>query len=123
MTEKKRIIIIEDNEMNMELLRDLLVHAGYDILTARDGLEGVKIARKTKPNLILMDVALPGMSGIDATDILKNDPETGDIPILAVTSSVMENQKQEIYEHGFDGLIPKPINTREILKAIKKYIK
>ncbi len=118
----KKILIIEDNELNLELLNDILVFNNYRVLSAINGEVGIKMARQHRPDLILMDLALPGINGFEATDKIQSIPELEQIPIVAVTSSVMPADIDQIFQHGFTDLVPKPINTRTIMKTINKYL-
>ncbi len=116
----KKILIVEDNEKNRVLVRDILEYYGYKVLEATDGAEGVKMATEHMPDLILMDIQMPVMDGITAGKILKNDPGTKGIKIIALTSFVMKGDKEEILTAGFDDYLPKPINTRQLPKLVKK---
>lgn len=118
----KRILVVEDNEKNLVLLRDILTYHGYEIMEARDGQSGIKIAKEQKPDLILMDIQMPSMDGFEATKILKNDPETKDIKIIGITSYAMKGDKEKILNSGFDAYVSKPINTRELPKLIQEYL-
>src|SRR4249920_3946315 len=106
------ILIVEDNEKNLKLVRDVLQVKGYETLEAGTGEEGLKIAREKKPALILMDIQLPGMSGIEALKALRAAPATAGIPVIAITASVMQQDRQQIMSAGFNGFIEKPINLR-----------
>ncbi|SRR6056297_2587644 len=119
---KKKILIIEDNELNLELLNDILDYNNYEVLSAINGEIGVEIAHRYKPDLILMDLALPGINGFEAADKIHSHEELNHIPILAVTSSVMPSDIDHIFRQGFTDLVPKPINTRSIIKKINKYL-
>ena len=116
----RRILIVEDNELNMKLFRDLLEAHGYDTLQTKDGIEALKIARAHVPDLILMDIQLPGMSGIEALNALRADPATAALPVVAITASVMQQDRQEIMRAGFDGFIEKPINLHGLLDTVQK---
>ena len=112
------ILIVEDNEKNMKLVRDILQVKGYTTLEAVTGEDGVRLALERKPELVLMDIQLPGMSGIDALRVLRGDPETAAIPVIAVTASVMQQDRKTIMEAGFDAYIGKPINLKEFLATV-----
>ena len=114
------ILIIEDNERNLKLVRDLLQVKGYATLEAVTGEEGVRLATEHKPDLVLMDIQLPGISGIDALRILRANPDTAAIPVIAVTASVMQQDRKMITEAGFDAYVGKPISMKEFLDAVKK---
>ena len=113
------ILIIEDNERNLKLVRDLLQVKGYSTLEAVTGEEGVRLAIEHKPDLVLMDIQLPGISGIDALHILRANPDTASIPVIAVTASVMQQDRKMITEAGFDAYVGKPISMKEFLDAVK----
>jgi two-component system cell cycle response regulator DivK len=114
------ILIVEDNEKNLKLVRDVLQVKGYETLEAGTGEEGLKIAREKKPALILMDIQLPGMSGIEALKALRAAPATAGIPVIAITASVMQQDRQQIMSAGFNGFIEKPINLRSFLDTVQK---
>jgi len=113
------ILIVEDNEKNMKLVRDVLRVKGYETLEAGTGEDGVRLAALRKPDLILMDIQLPGISGIDALRQLRANPETAMIPAVAVTASVMQQDRKLITEAGFDGYIGKPLNLKEFLETVR----
>jgi two-component system cell cycle response regulator DivK len=116
---KKLILIVEDNEKNLKLVRDVLEVKGFATAEAGTGEDGIKLAATRKPDLILMDIQLPGISGIEALKLLRGDPKTAAIPVIAVTASVMQQDRKMITEAGFDGYVAKPINIREFLEAVK----
>lgn len=107
----------------MELTVDLLTVAGYSVLQAETAEIGLEKAGKEAPDLILMDIGLPGMDGLTATGILKQDPATQKIPIVAVTSHAMKDDEEKLMAAGFDGYITKPINTREFVKTVAGLIR
>ena len=113
------ILIIEDNDKNLKLVRDVLQVKGYATIEAGNAEDGVELARERKPDLILMDIQLPGMSGIDALKVLRADATTAAIPAIAVTASVMQQDRRLITEAGFDGYVGKPINIKEFLEAVR----
>src|SRR5436190_18991668 len=100
-----QILIVEDNEKNMKLVRDVLQAKGYATLEAVTGEDGVRLAAERKPDLILMDIQLPGINGIEALQQLRANPETAPIPAIAVTASVMQQDRKKIMEAAFDGYI------------------
>jgi two-component system, cell cycle response regulator DivK len=114
------ILIVEDNEKNLKLVRDVLQVKGYQTLEAGTGEDGVRLAAERRPDLVLMDIQLPGMNGIDALKALRADPATAAIPVIALTASVMQQDRQEIMRAGFDAFIEKPINLREFLDTVQK---
>ena len=120
---KKRALIVDDNGNNLTLEKDLLEVAGFEVFTAQDASSGIAIARKEKPDIIIMDVRLPDMRGSVAARILRQDKETRDIPIVFVTASVMAEGKEEIKNITNSGFIGKPINTRTFAKEIGQFIK
>jgi two-component system cell cycle response regulator DivK len=117
------ILIVEDNEKNLKLVRDVLQVKGYETLEAGTGEDGVRIATERKPDLILMDIQLPGISGIEALKMLRAEPVTAAIPVVAVTASVMQQDRNLITQAGFDGYIGKPLNLKEFLDAVRKILK
>ena len=117
-----RILIIEDNENNRCLFRDILVFHGYKVTVASDGQEGVALARELKPDLILMDIQMPGMDGMTAGCILKGDPATSGLKIVAITSFAMRGDQEKILAAGFDGYLSKPISTRELPGLVKQWL-
>ena len=114
----KVILIVEDDPKSLKLFRDLLGVSGFATLTATDGKQGVELARMHKPALILMDVQMPVMDGLQATRILKADPQTCGIPILSLTSHAMRDEEERILSAGCDGYMAKPIDTRAFLKVV-----
>lgn len=114
------ILIVEDNPRNLKLVRDVLTVKGYTTMEAVTAEDGIRIAREHVPDLILMDIQLPGMNGIDALKVLRSEPSTAAIPVLAVTASVMQDDRRLIVEAGFDAYVAKPINLREFLDAVRK---
>jgi two-component system cell cycle response regulator DivK len=115
----KLILIVEDNEKNLKLVRDVLQVKGFATVEAGTAEDGIKLAAERKPDLILMDIQLPGMNGIDALRVLRADPATAAIPVVAVTASVMQQDRKLITEAGFDGYIGKPINVKEFLDTVR----
>ena len=114
------ILIVEDNAKNLKLVRDVLQVKGYETCEAGTAEDGLKIARERAPDLILMDIQLPGMSGIDALRALRAEPETAGIPVIAITASVMQQDRKEIMRAGFDGFIEKPFNLRNFIDTVQK---
>ena len=117
------ILIVEDNEKNLKLVRDVLQVKGFNTIEAGTAEEGIQLAASRKPDLILMDIQLPGMNGIDALKHLRADTATATIPVVAVTASVMQQDRTLITEAGFDGYIGKPINIKEFLDAVNHALK
>ena len=119
---EKVILIVEDDPKNLKLFRDLLQVSGYTTLEATDGKQGVELAREERPDLILMDIQMPVMDGLEATKLLKNDDVTKDIPIVALTAYAMQGDEEKMREAGFDGYISKPIDVKGFLKKISEVI-
>jgi two-component system, cell cycle response regulator DivK len=117
-----KILIVEDNVNNRSLFRDILVYHGHEVSVAADGMEGVALARELKPDLILMDIQMPGMDGMTAGGILKGDPATCGLKIVALTSFAMRGDQEKILAAGFDGYLSKPINTRELPGLVKRWL-
>ena len=109
-------------EKNLKLVRDILQVKGYETLEAVTGEDGIGLARARKPDLILMDIQLPGINGIDALRTLRADPATAHIPTIAVTASVMQQDRKLITEAGFDAYLSKPLDLREFLATVKKFL-
>lgn len=120
-TGNKTILVVEDNELNMKLVKTLLEFRGYRVVTAIDAEKGIQLAREHRPDLILMDIQLPGMDGLTATGIIKNDPELGQTPIIALTSFAMQGDEEKALSAGCDGYITKPLDTREFCNKIAQY--
>jgi CheY-like chemotaxis protein len=118
-----RILVAEDNERNLVLMRDVLRHFGYEVLEARDGLECIDMAVEHCPGLILMDIQMPVMSGVDAMKNLRMRAETREIKILAVTSLAMQGDRERLLGEGFDDYIQKPINLVELPDIVKKHLR
>lgn len=118
---QKKILIVEDNELNMKLFNDLLEAHGYAVLQTRDGLAALDIARRNKPDLILMDIQLPEVSGIEVTKWLKEDDELRHIPVIAVTAFAMKGDEEKIREGGCEAYISKPISVMSFLETIDKF--
>jgi len=119
----RTILIIEDNPLNLELASDLLEVAGYIVLRADAAEEGLQLARASKPDLVLMDVSLPGMDGLAATAALKKDPVTARIPVVALTAHAMKGDEEKAMSAGCAGYLTKPIDTRAFTSIIAGYLK
>lgn len=118
----KKILIVEDNPVNSALLHEILSAHQYETLRCETAEEGILIAKRENPALILMDVQLPGMDGYTATKQLKSEPATKHIPVLIVTSFAMAADKKRAFESGADGYVPKPINTRTFPKTVEEIL-
>jgi two-component system cell cycle response regulator DivK len=121
-TASKRILVVEDNELNMKLLNDVLEAHGFEVLSTARGMVAVEWARQYHPDLILMDLQLPDLSGLDATRQLKADAETRGIPVIAVTAFAMAGDEKKALDHGCDAYIAKPIVLRDFLNLIASFI-
>ena len=118
----KRILVIEDQEDNRRILRDLLTSVGYELIEAVTGDVGVAMAETHRPDLILMDIQLPGLDGYEATRRIKANPALRPIPIIAVTSFALSGDDIKAYEAGFDGYVTKPYSPRQLLAKIREYL-
>jgi two-component system cell cycle response regulator DivK len=116
------ILIVEDDDKSRKLVRDLLTYHGYDTVEAVNGLDGVRLARERVPALVLMDIQLPDISGIEARERIGTDAVTRHIPVIAVTASVMPEDRQRVVDAGFDGYHRKPISMKELLSAVRQMI-
>jgi two-component system, cell cycle response regulator DivK len=116
------ILIVEDNPKNLKLVRDVLQVRGYRTIEAGTGEEGVQMTREQQPALVLMDIQLPGISGVEAFRELRADPTTRAIPVIAVTASVMAQERQKVMAAGFDGFQGKPISVRELLETVRRIL-
>lgn len=114
------VLIVEDNEKNMKLARDVLQVKGYTTLEAVTGEDGVRLAKEKLPDLVLMDIQLPGISGIDALKALRDDAQTENIPVAALTASVTPTDRSRISAAGFDAFLSKPIDLKEFLEIVKR---
>jgi two-component system cell cycle response regulator DivK len=118
----KTVLIVEDNELNMKLFNDLLEAFGYKTLKTRDGKSGLAMAAQHKPDLIIMDIQLPEMSGLDVTRRLKADPSLKHIPVIAVTAFAMRGDEQRIRQEGCEAYLSKPISVQAFIEAVRKFI-
>ena len=116
------ILIVEDNPKNLKLVRDSLQVKGYQTIETDTGEEGVRLARERRPALILMDIQLPGINGVEALRQLRADPMTSAIPVIAVTASVMTDDRTRIMAAGFDGFHGKPISVRQLLATVREIL-
>jgi two-component system cell cycle response regulator DivK len=118
----KTILIVEDNEKNMKLARDILRAKGYATLEAVNGLDGVKLAHEQVPDLVLMDIQLPDINGIEAFERIRAHAPTAKVPVVAFTASVTANDRSRIGDAGFDGFLGKPINLKEFLDTVRRML-
>jgi len=118
----EKILVIEDNEQNRILMRQILIPHGYDVLEAKDGLTGLEMARAHMPDLILLDIQMPVMNGFMVISELRNDPEFRKIKVIAVTSFAMRGDREKALQAGFDEYVTKPINTRTFPELVKQVL-
>jgi len=118
----KKVLIVEDNELNMKLFHDLLDSQGYETLQTREGLQALALARLHKPDLILMDIQLPEISGLEVTKWLKDDEELSHIPVVAVTAFAMKGDEERIRQGGCEAYISKPISVMHFLDVVRKHL-
>jgi two-component system cell cycle response regulator DivK len=116
------ILVIEDNERNLKLLRDVLEYAGYDVRVARTGEDGVTLAVKEPPDLVLMDLQLPGIDGTEALRRLRESPRTAEIPVVAVTAQAMKQDRERALAAGFNGYVEKPISVRAFPDQVRGFL-
>jgi CheY-like chemotaxis protein len=117
----QRILVVEDNEKNMKLFRDVLEAKGYSPLEATSGEQAVELALENVPDLILMDVQLPGIDGIEALGRIRADERTKSIPVVALTAQAMAGDRERFLESGFDGYISKPVDVMEFIETVGRY--
>ncbi|GGC57340.1 response regulator [Chelatococcus reniformis] len=118
----KTILIVEDNELNMKLFSDLLEAHGYRTLKTAHGIDAMELARADRPDLILMDIQLPEVSGLEVTRWLKQDPDLKAIPVIAVTAFAMKGDEERIREGGCEGYLSKPISVSKFLETVRNYV-
>jgi two-component system, cell cycle response regulator DivK len=119
---QKKVLIVEDNDLNMKLFNDLLVAHGYGTLQSKDGIEALKLARQHHPDLILMDIQLPEVSGLQLTQWIKEDDDLRTIPIIAVTAFAMKGDEQKIRDGGCEDYIAKPISITSFLRTVERFL-
>jgi len=117
----ERILVVEDNEKNMKLFRDVLNATGYRTLEATTGGEAVQLATEQAPDLVLMDIQMPGVDGVEALRRLRADERTAAIPVLAVTAQAMQGDRERFLAEGFDGYLSKPVNVRELIGSVRQH--
>ncbi|MHA7773171.1 response regulator [Roseibium sp. M-1] len=118
----KSVLIVEDNELNMKLFHDLLEAHGYDTLQTRTGIEALQLARDHRPDLILMDIQLPEVSGLEVTKWIKEDEDIASIPVIAVTAFAMKGDEERIRQGGCEAYISKPISVAKFLETVRAYL-
>jgi two-component system, cell cycle response regulator DivK len=116
------ILVVEDNERNLKLVRDVLEYVGYDVRVARTAEDGIALAVKEPPDLVLMDLQLPGIDGMEALRRLRENPRTADIPVVAVTAQAMKQDRERALEVGFNGYIEKPISIRAFPDQVRSFL-
>ena len=117
-----RILVVEDNSLNLKLMRDVLQHRGFEVVEARSGEEGVHLAHSCAPDLVLMDLQLPGIDGVEALHQIRGDPSVADVPVVAVTAFAMQEDRDRAYSDGFDGYLSKPISVRALPAQIEAFL-
>ena len=120
--DKKTVLIVEDNELNMKLFHDLLEAHGYATLQTKDGMEALTLAREHKPDLILMDIQLPEVSGLEVTKWIKEDENLRSIPVVAVTAFAMKGDEEKIREGGCEAYVAKPISVENFIRTVKEFL-
>ena len=115
------VLVVEDNEKNMKLFRDVLTIKGFTTLEARTGAEAVELALEYGPELVLMDIRLPDVDGVEALGRLRADERTASIPVLALTAQAMEGDRERFLAAGFDGYLSKPVNVTELVDIVRRY--
>lgn len=123
LNEKLKILVVEDNPLNMKLINVILRGEGVEVLAAENAEEGIEICKTCQPDLVLMDIQLPGMDGLEATRIIKNNKQLNHLPVVALTAHAMEGDEEKAYEVGFDGYITKPIDTDTFMESVRSYLK
>ncbi len=120
--EKKKVLVVEDNLMSKTLVKDILILNGYDVVEAERGSEALKLVSTETPDLILMDINMPGMDGITAARLIKSSDESKDIPVVALTASALKGDGEEMLKQGFDGYIAKPIDAKILIEVVEEKI-
>jgi two-component system cell cycle response regulator DivK len=118
----RRVLVVEDNERNLKLVRDVLEHAGFQVEAAGSGEQGVALARERVPDLVLMDLQLPTMDGAEALRLLREDPRTREVPVVAVTAFAMKGDRERALRAGFDGYLAKPISVRALPEQVRGFM-
>jgi two-component system cell cycle response regulator DivK len=118
----KKVLIVEDNEANLKLVREVLIYIGYKSIEAKNGYEGIELAEKEKPDLILMDIQMPKMNGVEAIKKIRKITELKNIPILALTAFAMKGDRERFLSEGFNDYIQKPFRIDELIEKIQKYL-
>ena len=118
-----RILVVEDNPKNLKLVRDVLTHSGYEVIEATSGEDGVRLAGETAPDLILMDLQLPGIDGAEALRQIRVSDTNPDVPVVAVTAFAMNDDRERAFESGFDGYVEKPISVRALPQQVRDFLR
>ena len=116
-----QVLVVEDNEKNMKLFRDVLRASGYDLLEATTGERALELAAEHQPNLVLMDIQLPDLDGAEALRRLRSDERTAGIPVLALTAQAMQGDRERFLAAGFDGYLSKPVDVDELIETVRRY--
>jgi two-component system cell cycle response regulator DivK len=117
----EQVLVVEDNEKNMKLFRDVLQATGYNTLEASSGEDAVELAVANTPALVLMDIQLPGIDGLETLSMLRQDERTASIPVLALTAQAMSGDRERFLEAGFDGYLSKPVDVTELIEAVREH--
>jgi two-component system, cell cycle response regulator DivK len=117
-----RVLIVEDNPLNLKLVRDVLLNAGFDVIESRTGEEGVARAQDSQPDVILMDLQLPGINGTQALRLIRKDPNGADVPVIALTAFAMSEDRDRALLDGFDGYLTKPISVRDLPHEVGRFL-
>jgi two-component system cell cycle response regulator DivK len=118
----QRLLLVEDNEDNRTIYSTLLRHLGYQVIEAQDGVQAIELARSEHPDLILMDISIPGMDGWEATRVLRGDPSTQSIPIVALTAHALDDDRERAAEVGFSSYLAKPVEPRAVVAEVRRLI-
>ena len=117
----RKVVVVEDNELNMKLFREVLESSGYRMLEAGTGERAVALTTEHRPDLVLMDIHLPDIDGVEALRMLRGDERTASIPVLALTAQAMEGDRERFLASGFDGYLSKPVNIADLLDAVRRH--
>lgn len=123
MTAPPTVLVVEDNALNLKLIRDVLEHAGFTVLVATSGEEGVDVANRGGLDLVLMDLQLPGIDGTEAMRRIRAHPGSAELPVVAVTAFAMRADREQVSSSGFDGYIEKPISTRALPEVVRRHVR
>jgi len=118
----RRVLVVEDNPRNLKLVRDVLTYAGYDVIGATTGEEGVRLAEQAHPDLILMDLQLPGIDGAEALRLIRDSEGAAHVPVIAVTAFAMNDDRTRAFECGFDGYVEKPLDVRALRQQVEDFL-